>query len=144
MGLGFCSEIPWKSIIDITWIWVFVAYVLGLPWSSQISDLKGGNPQKLRPRVATRAFQVVWDHLSGKGSKAWTVFGACDPYPLMRRPKLSWDVPTQLMWGTQNGTGELQKSLAAGSGKREIWLHARLVLGYHELGAKPQVEGGHV
>ena len=73
MGLGFCSEIPWKSIIDITWIWVFVAYVLGLPWSSQISYPKGGNPQKLRPRVATRAFQVVWDHLSGKGSKAWNL-----------------------------------------------------------------------
>ena len=47
------------------------------------------------------------------------------PYPLMGRPKLSWDVPTQRMSGTQNGTGELQKSLAAGSGKWEIWLHSR-------------------
>ena len=43
----------------------------------------------------------------------------------MGRPKLSWDVPTQRMSGTQNGTGELQKSLAAGSGKWEIWLHSR-------------------
>ena len=27
----------------------------------------------------------------------------------MGRPKLSWDVPTQLMWGTQNGTETPEK-----------------------------------
>ena len=101
-----------------------MAYVLGLPWSSQISYPKEGNRQKLRPRVATRAFQVVSDRLSGAGSEASNlviaVFGGCDPYPLIERPKLSWDVPTQLMWGIQNGTGELQKSLAAGGGKSEV------------------------
>ena len=37
------------------------------------------------------------------------MFGACDPYPLMGRPKLSWDVPTQLMWGTQIGTETPEK-----------------------------------
>ena len=47
------------------------------------------------------------------------------PIHLWGAPKLSWDVPTQLMSGTQNGTGELQKSLAAGSGKWEISLHSR-------------------
>ena len=47
------------------------------------------------------------------------------PIHLWGAPKLSWDVPTQLMSGTQNGTGELQKSLAAGSGTWEISVHSR-------------------